>query len=145
VFSCFCSGACASLFCSAFGPWCWPCLISKIAARVNWDPELPACLGGWRGRTPHQQWLRILSVMCVSYFVFMILHCITLPEVAYETEDFDEEMEGGSARSNAAGDIPCMVSSTGPWFYSSMQYGQRYPCYLADYRDSFQRGCHASC
>eukprot|EP00291_Cryptomonas_curvata_P015620 CAMPEP_0172152436 /NCGR_PEP_ID=MMETSP1050-20130122/839_1 /TAXON_ID=233186 /ORGANISM="Cryptomonas curvata, Strain CCAP979/52" /LENGTH=209 /DNA_ID=CAMNT_0012820763 /DNA_START=27 /DNA_END=653 /DNA_ORIENTATION=+ len=101
IFSCFCSGACASLFCAAFGPWCWPCLISKIAARINWDPQLPVCCGGWRGRTPHQQWIRFLMALCLAYFVLSFLHYAMLP-VDYLTEAVDEEVDGAQFSNRSA-------------------------------------------
>ena len=103
IFSCFCSGACASLFCAAFGPWCWPCLISKIAARINWDPQLPVCCGGWRGRTPHQQWIRFLMALCLAYFVLSFLHYATLPKVDYLTDAVDEEINGAQLENRSAG------------------------------------------
>jgi hypothetical protein len=90
------------LFCAAFGPWCWPCLISKIAARVNWDPQFPVCFGGWRGRTPHQQWIRFLMALCLAYFILSFLHYAILP-VDYLSDSVDEEVDGAHLKNRSAG------------------------------------------
>ena len=44
-------------------------------------------------------------VLCISYFVLMILHFATMPEVNYATESIDEDFDGSSVNSHEAGMI----------------------------------------
>mmetsp|Transcript_3109 Transcript_3109/g.7763 ORF Transcript_3109/g.7763 Transcript_3109/m.7763 type:complete len:331 (-) Transcript_3109:336-1328(-) len=81
----FCSpGSRQGFFMALCGPCCWPCLISKIAARLRFSPGCNIL-----GNTPFKQWLRITTfVMALMWMCWFMMARINGSIASLYWEDY---------------------------------------------------------